>query len=378
MYMIRYYLLLCVIAMLVCCCSGGTRSDSSSNSGTSIKRELFGRLSDGREVYLYSLRNENGFTVKMTNYGGIITSILAPDRNGKWDNVVLGFDSLSQYLGGHPHVGPVIGRYSGYVASGKFSIDGKEYTLEKNAGENHLHGGRKAFDKVLWDAQEISTMDGKGVKLTYESPDGEQGYPGKLNVSVSYVLTEQNALVFTYEAETDKKTHVNLTNHIYFNLSGFESPDIMQHELTINAGRYAVPGEGNIPTGELRSVEGTPLDFVSPRPIGSRIGELEDGYDHNYVIKSENDQELYQAATAYDPLSGRLLEVQSTHTGLEFASANWLNVKGAGGKHYGAGSAFLLYPQHLPDSPNHPEFPSTLLEPGERYFEKTVYAFYTR
>jgi aldose 1-epimerase len=332
-------------------------------------------MPDGRAVFLYTIANANGLTVKLTNYGGIITSIITPDKKGNPGDVVVGFESLAAYLKGHPHVGPLIGRYSGYVAGGRFSIDGVEYKLATNAGANHLHGGTKAFDKVLWDADEVRNADGRGVRLTYTSPDGEEGYPGNLRVTVTYIVTEESSLQITYEAETDKPTHVNLTNHLYFNLSAFQTPDVLQHQLNINAGYYAVPGEGNIPTGELRSVEGTSLDFVRPRAIGSMIGEHPEGYDHNFVIKRENDGVLMQAATVYDPVSGRLMEVQTTHTGIEFASADWLDVNGKGRKQYGKRSGFLLYPQHLPDSPNRPEFPTTLLLPGQRYSEKTIYGF---
>ncbi|HEU5146867.1 MAG TPA: aldose epimerase family protein, partial [Chryseosolibacter sp.] len=310
-----------------------------------------------------------------TNYGGIITSIMVPDKDGKPGDVVLGFDDLDRYLGNHPHMGPLIGRYSGYVANGKFAIDGVAYTLAKNAGPHHLHGGVKAFGNVLWNAEEVRNQNGRGIQLRYTSPDGEEGYPGNLDVRVTYIVTDDNSLEITYEAETDKKTHVNLTNHLYFNLSEMKSPDISQHELQINATYYAVPGDGNIPTGELRRVESTPLDFIQPAPIGSKIRALENGYDHNYVLKERNDDELLQAATVFDPLSGRMMQVFTTHTGLEFASADWLNVKGKSGTAYGKRAGFLLYPQHLPDSPNRTSFPSTLLEPGQRYSETTVYNF---
>jgi aldose 1-epimerase len=355
-----------------------SRDSESSNGGSqkagSISKEVFGKLPDGREVHLYTLSNSKGFAVKVTNYGGIITSIITPDKEGNTGDVVLGFDSLHRYTGRHPHMGPLIGRYSGYVAGGKFSIDGVEYKLATNSGPNHLHGGMKAFDKVLWNASEVD-HDGKALELSYTSPDGEEGYPGNLNVSVTYRVTDDNSLELTYTARSDKKTHVNLTNHLYFNLSGQRADDIMQHELTINATEYAVPGKGNIPTGEIRKVDGSALDFTTAQPVGARISEFPNGYDHNYVLKKKNDDELIPAATVYEPLSGRVMEVFTTHTGLEFASASWLNAKGKAGKSYARSSGFLLYPQHLPDSPNRPEFPSTMLEPGEKYSQKTVYKF---
>lgn len=341
----------------------------------SVSKELYGTLGDGREVHLYTITNGKGLTVKAMNYGGIIASILTPDRNRAIADVVLGFNGLERYLERHPHMGPVIGRYSGYVAGAKFSIDDTVYELARNSGDNHLHGGPKGFDKALWNATEINTDEGPGIKLDYTSPDGEEGYPGNLKASITYVVADDNSLRISYEAETDKKTHVNLTNHTYFNLSGMETDNILQHELSINASHFAVPGKGNIPTGELKDVKGTPLDFRRATVIGSRIAELTNGYDHNYVLKSQNDSELILAATAYDPGSGRYMEVYTTHTGLEFASAGWLNVEGKGGKHYGESAGFLLYPQHLPDSPNRPDFPTTLLGPGERYLEKTVYKF---
>lgn len=341
-----------------------------------VTSELFGTMPDGAEVHLYTISNGKGLTVRATDYGGIITSIVTPDKNGKEGDVVLGFDSLNRYLDRHPHMGPLIGRYSGYVAGGNFSIDGVDYQLTTNSGANQLHGGAKAFDKRLWSAKAVETPDGPALQLSYTSPDGEEGYPGTLKTTVTYVVTHDNSLILSYEAETDKKTHVNLTNHLYFNLSGVQSADILQHELTINATKFAVPGKGNIPTGELRNVEGTALDFRKAAIIGSRIDEAPNkAYDHNYVLKPENDTELILAATVREPVSGRFMEVYTTHTGLEFASANWLNVKGKGGADYGKSAGFLLYPQHLPDSPNRPDFPSTLLLPGERYQERTVYKF---
>lgn len=366
------------IASILSGCAQGTGDQSSSASSqqqAGVTQELFGNLPDGREVLLFTLTNGKGFTVKAINYGGIITSILAPDKDGNTGDVVLGFDSLDRYAGRHPHMGPLIGRYSGYIAGAKFSIDGVDYNLGRNSGENHLHGGPNGFDKALWDASIVDRPEGAALQLQYTSPDGEEGYPGNLKTTVTYVVTPDNSLQITYEAETDKKTHVNLTNHLYFNLSGMKSANVMDHELMINASHFAVPGKGNIPTGELRSVQGTALDFRSPTRIGARINDQPGLYDHNYVLKPENDTELLLAATVHEPKSGRFMEVFTTHTGLEFASANWLKVKGKDSKDYGRSAGFLLYPQHLPDSPNRPDFPSTLLTPGERYTEKTIYKF---
>ncbi|MGC1241258.1 MAG: aldose epimerase family protein [Chryseosolibacter sp.] len=366
----------CALALFGCSVKTSEQAPTREAKTGAITRELFGTMPDGGEVHLYTISNAKGLTIKATNYGGIITSIITPDKNGKEGDVVLGFDSLRRYLDRHPHMGPLIGRYSGYVAGGKFSIGNADYQLTINSGGNHLHGGIKAFDKALWTATEVETAEGPGVQLSYTSPDGEEGYPGTLKTTVTYVVTDDNSLQITYEAETDQQTHVNLTNHLYFNLSGLQAEDIMQHELKINATEFAVPGKGNIPTGELKRVEGTPLDFRDPMVIGSRIEALPNkGYDHNYVLKPDNDTELILAATVHDPVSGRIMEVYTTHTGLEFASANWLKVRGKGGANYGRSAGFLLYPQHLPDSPNRPDFPSTLLQPGERYHEKTVYKF---
>jgi aldose 1-epimerase len=376
---INHWLLILFWAVALFGCSGKTAESTKpieTEKKVGVTRELFGTMPDGAAVHLYTISNGSGLTVKATNYGGIITSILTPDKNGKEGDVVLGFDSLKRYLDKHPHMGPLIGRYSGYVAGGKFSIDNVDYQLTTNSGGNQLHGGTKAFDKTLWTAKEVETPDGPGLQLSYNSPDGDEGYPGTLKTAVTYVVTQDNSLLLTYEAETDKKTHVNLTNHLYFNLSGLQSENIMQHELTINATQFAVPGKGNIPTGELRNVEGTPLDFRTAAAIGSRIEDVPNkAYDHNYVLKPENDTELILAATVREPVSGRFMEVYTTHTGLEFASANWLKVKGKAGANYGGSAGFLLYPQHLPDSPNRPDFPSTLLLPGERYQERTVYKF---
>ena len=371
-----YSLFAVCVGVWVMGCSGKTEQSQHDEPGKgTVTKELFGKLPDGTDVYLYTLSNGKGMTVKATPYGGIITSIVTPDKNGSPGDVVLGFDSLSRYLSRHPHLGPLIGRYSGYVAGGKFSIEGVEYQLTTNAGGNHLHGGSNAFDKALWNATEIQTPEGPGLQLKYTSPEGEEGYPGTLQVTVTYVVTYDNSLRIDYEGETDKKTIVNLTNHNYFNLSGMKVDNVLGHELMISATHYAVPGKGNIPTGEIREVEGSPLDFTEALPIGARIQEFAKGYDHNYVLKEKNDPELILAATVHEPGSGRFMEVFTTHTGLEFASANWLKVKGKGGLSYGESAGFLLYPQHLPDSPNRPDFPSTILEPGKRYAERTVYKF---
>lgn len=363
---------------ILCSCSRLADTRQGVEEERLITREVFGTLPDGRKADLFTIKNPHGFEVKLTNYGGIITSIIVSDKKGKQGDVVLGFDDLAAYAAPHPHMGPVIGRYSGYIANGAFVIDGVEHRVAKNSGANHLHGGVKAFDKVLWDATEVENTDGRGVRLKYRSSDGEEGYPGNLDVALTYLVRDDNSLQIDYEATSDKRTHVNLTNHLYFNLSGGQVPDISTHELSISATHYAVPGAGNIPTGELRSVDGTALDFRKFTVIGAHIDEMADGYDHNYVLKTANDDKLVHAASVFEPVSGRVMDLFTTHTGLEFASADWLNVRGKAGRTYGPRSGFLLYPQHLPDSPNRPQFPSTLLEPGDVYHQRTVYSFSTR
>lgn len=362
-------------------CSFSTIDEETKASDTDnalhISKEPFGKTTDGKPVDLYTLINGDSMVVKITNYGGIITSLVTLDKNGNPGDVVLGFDSLSPYQAEHPHFGPLIGRYSSFIDKGRFTLDGVEYKLATNAGDNHLHGGDTGFGKRVWDAEEIRTDDEVGIRLTYVSPDGEEGYPGTLTATVTYTLSDQNDLKINYEARTDKQTHVNLTNHSYFNLTAGQADNILQHELTIYADRYAVVDKNMIPTGELRQVKGTPADFTQATPIGARIEQVPGGYDHNYVLKMQNNDSLVLAATVYDPASGRYMEVHTTQEGIEFASANWLDgsLTGKADKKYTKNYGFLLYPQHLPDSPNHPDFPSTVLEPGEVYSETTIYKF---
>ncbi|QHT72119.1 galactose mutarotase [Rhodocytophaga rosea] len=342
-----------------------------------LQKVSFGKLSDGREVQLYTLTNKNGMTVKITNYGAIVTSIVTPDKTGKMGDVVLGFDSLKPYTGEHPYFGAVVGRYGNRIAKGKFTLDGKTYTLATNNGENHLHGGIMGFGKVLWDAQEAGTADEPGVKLTYVSKDGEEGYPGTLTSTVTYTLTNDNELKIAYTAQTDKATPLNLTNHSYFNLAAGQAQDALNHVVTLNADRYTVIDKGFIPTGELRPVKGTPMDFTQPHPIGERIAQVEGGYDHNYVLNKPSEKEMSLAATVYEPGSGRYMEVFTTQPGVQFYSGNFLDGKltGKNGavykKHYG----FCLETQHFPDSPNQSKFPSSILKPGETYNEATTYKF---
>lgn len=357
-----------------------TQQDAATDDKANVQRSDFGRTTDGTEVSLFTLTNQNGVTVKITNYGGIITSITTPDRAGKPGDVVLGFDSLGGYLGEHPYFGALIGRYGNRIAKGKFTLDGTTYTLATNNGPNHLHGGLKGFDKVVWAAEEVQGSNGPGLKLTYLSKDGEEGYPGNLTTTVVYTLTDDNELKIEYEATTDKATPLNLTNHSYFNLSAGQAEDALGHLLTINADRYTVVDETLIPTGELRPVEGTPMDFTSAHAIGERISQVEGGgYDHNYVLNKPAG-EMALAATVYEPMSGRYLEVFTTQPGVQFYSGNFLDssLTGKGDitykKHYG----FCLETQHFPDSPNQPGFPGTILRPGEKYQHSTIYKFTTR
>lgn len=313
-------------------------------------------------------------------YGGIITSIMVPDKQAKLDDVALGFNTLESYLKKHPFFGAIIGRYGNRIARGKFVLNGGEYILARNDGKNHIHGGKLGFDKVVWEAQEIKSPTEVGVKLTYLSKDGEEGYPGNLTTTVNYLLNDQNELIIRYEAETDKPTVINLTNHTYFNLAGEGSGDILGHKIKINADSYTAVAKGLIPTGELTAVKGSPFDFTTPQTIGARIKELKGGYDHNYVLNQKSPGTLAQAAQVYEPVSGRVMEVLTTEPGIQFYTGNFLNrkLKGKSARKYQKQGAFCLEAQHYPDSPNHPQFPSTVLNPGETYRQETIYKFYTQ
>jgi aldose 1-epimerase len=341
-----------------------------------VTEEKYGTTSDGQDVKLYTLKNEKGMTVKITNYGGIVTELWVPDKAGTLGDVVLGFDNLTGYMGDHPYFGTLVGRYANRIAGGKFKLDGKDYTLAVNNGNNHLHGGLKGFDKVLWKSSRQSGRDSVAVRLQYESSDMEEGYPGKLNVTVIYTLNNKNELSIRYEATTSKPTILNLTYHGYFNLAGAGNGDILKHDLMINAQKYTVVNAELIPTGELRPVEGTPLDFRSPCPIGDRIAMVEGGYDHNYVLES-NDASLSLAARVTEPVSKRVMEVWTTQPGVQLYTGNFLDgtLKGKGGKVYAKHYGFCLETQHFPDSPNRPDFPSVILRPGETYKQLTIYKF---
>jgi len=345
----------------------------------SANKESFGKTSDGKQVDLYTLTNTGGITAKITNFGGILVSLKVPDRNGNLADITLGFDKLDGYLGEHPYFGGIIGRYANRIGKAAFKLDGVEYKLAANDGENHLHGGIKGFDKRVWRLEDIGvTSDGAMVKLSYISEDGEEGYPGNLACSVVYTLTEDDKLQINYEAETDKKTVVNLTNHSYYNLAGQGSGDILGHELMLNADKYTVVDKGLIPTGENRNVKGTPMDFTTQMTIGSRIGQVEGGYDHNYVLNGGGS--LAMAAKVYEPKSGRIMEIHTDQPGVQFYTGNFLDgsITGKAGKVYKKHYGFCLETQHFPDSPNKPGFPPVVLQPGQKYTTKTVHKFYTK
>lgn len=347
--------------------------------------EPFGEMPDGRPVSLFTLENASGMTVKITNYGGIITSIRVPDREGTPGEVALGYDSLSTYLEGSPYFGCITGRYANRIAKGQFTLNGETFTLATNNGPNHLHGGLEGFDKKRWEADSFSEEGSPGVRLTYVSPDGEEGYPGTLSVTVSYTLLDDNSLRIDYEATTDAPTILNLTNHTYFNLKDGGESSAMDHELRLPADRFIPTDETNIPLGELRSVEGTVFDFRTPTPIGSRI-EAEDeqiengyGYDHTYVINRDGDG-LQLAAEVYDPTSGRFMEVLTDQPGVQLYTGNHLDgtYVGRGEVAYAKRSALCLETQHFPDSPNRPDYPSTVLTPGDTFRSTTIYRFSVR
>ena len=346
----------------------------------SANRESFGKTPDGKLVDLYILTNTSGITAKITNFGGILVSLEVPDRDGNLADITLGFDKLDGYLGEHPYFGAIVGRYANRIGKAAFKLDGVEYKLAANNDVNHLHGGIKGFDKRLWRLEDIGdTSDGAMVKLSYISEDGEEGYPGNLACSVIYTLTEDDKLKISYEAETDKKTVLNLTNHSYYNLAGQGNGDILGHELTIRADKYTVVDEGLIPTGENRDVKGTPMDFTTPMTIGSRIAQVEGGYDHNYVLNSGGGTQAL-AATAYEPKSGRIMEIHTDQPGVQFYTGNFLDgtITGKAGKVYKKHYGFCLETQHFPDSPNKPDFPSVILNPGQKYATQTVLKFYTK
>ena len=338
----------------------------------------FGVTPEGTPVDFYVLTN-GWMTVKVITYGAIVTEMHVPDRNGVTADVVLGFDDMEGYLTSQPYFGATVGRVANRIAAGRFTLDGQDYNLAVNNGPNSLHGGLKGFDKVVWKAEESSVPGGAAVRLTYLSKDGEEGYPGNLSVSVTYTLTAENALRIDYAGSTDKPTPVNLTNHSYFNLAGPDSGTILGHELLLSADFYTPVDETLIPTGELRSVVGTPLDFTNPTAIGSRIDQIAGepgGYDHNFVLR-EGNRGKGAAAIVRDPRSGRTMEVFTTEPGLQLYTANFLDgtIQGKLGMNYIKRNAFCLEAQHFPDSVHHANFPSIILRPGSLYSQTTIYRF---
>jgi aldose 1-epimerase len=348
-----------------------------------MEKQLFGTAPDGRKVYIYTLKNSRGMEARITNFGGIVLSLLVPDRHGRLDDVVLGYDSLPPYFVNKPYFGALIGRYGNRIGKGKFTLDGTEYTLAMNNGPNHLHGGVKGFDKVVWEVKEPQSDPGRSLVLSYVSKDGEEGYPGTLKAEVTYALTDSNELRIQYRMTTDKPTVVNLTHHSYFNLAGQGEGDILNHELMINADLFTPTDAGLIPTGELRPVKGTPMDFTTPAAIGARINQpdeqlkLAGGYDHNWVLRGSGDK---LAARVFEPTSGRVMEVFTSEPGLQFYSGNFLDGTdiGKGGKVYKHRYGLCLETQHFPDSPNKPDFPSTVLRPMMERTTVTVYRFSTQ
>ena len=372
------FLLTALVGLAVFSCS---KTKNEEKMISTISKEAFGQLPDGQQADLYTLTNANGMTVNITNYGGIITKLTAPDKNGEWADVVLGFDSLAPYLSGHPFFGALVGRYGNRIAKGKFKLNGQEYSWAINNGPNALHGGTKGFDKVIWKATEIKQDSVVGLQLEYTSKDMEEGYPGNLTVKVVYTLDNDNALSIDYTATTDKPTVVNLTNHSYFNLTGLKR-DILDHEVTIESDSIVPVDTTLIPTGKLRAVEGTPFDFRKSTKISAGINKTEDeqikaggGYDHCWVLKRSGDG-LVQFATVKDPESGRVMEVFTTEPAVQFYTGNFLD-----GKLTGKGAAYVkrfglcLETEHYPDSPNQPQFPTTTLNPGQTYHTTTKYKF---
>lgn len=348
-----------------------------------IGRQHFGLMPDGAPVHVFTLRNTQGAEARICNYGGLLLSLKVPDRNGRLGDVVLGYDNLADYLKDSPYFGALIGRYGNRIAKGQFTLEGRQYTLATNNYPNSLHGGVKGFDKVMWTPTVLTTPEGPALKLTYLSHDGEEGYPANLSVTAVYTLTEDNSIKLEYTATTDRPTVLNLTHHSYFNLAGHG--DILQHVVMMPAGKFTPVDSTLIPTGELRPVDGTPFDFRTPTAIGARINKDDEqlkfgkGYDHNWVFDKQVGQ-MTLMARVYEPTTGRVMEVSSTEPGLQFYSGNFLDgtLKGKGGWVYQFRNAFCMEPQHFPDSPNQPQFPSVILKPGETYHNTIIYHFTTR
>ena len=365
--------------LLVYNCSDSQKVNSS------VHKEKFGTV-DGKPIDIYTLTNEKGAKVKIINYGAIVVSLLVPDRNGKLADIVTGYDSLSGYINDRSFFGAIVGRYGNRIGKGKFQLDGKEYQLTINDGENHLHGGATGFYKAVWNAEPVESKSGPSLKLNYISPDGEEGYPGTVTITVVYTLTNENELEIKYEGKTDKTTILNPTHHSYFNLTGDFNNTILDHELFIDADSITPVDKSLITTGELSAVENTPMDFRKPAAIGLHINdkyeqlEFGKGYDHNWALNNYKKGEVRKVASLYDPKSGRLMEILTDQPGLQFYSGNFLNgtIKGKGGVVYQHRTGLCLEAQCYPDSPNKPQFPSATLKPGETYHQTTIYKFLTK
>ena len=362
------------------------KSEDMTEDKIAITQSEFGKTKDGLVVNQYTLKNRNGVEMNVINYGGRITSLKVPNKSGEFENVILGFDNLEAYEADNPFFGALIGRYGNRIANGKFNLNGEEYALATNDGSNHLHGGVDGYDRVVWEAEPIEEgSEDSTLKLTYLSKDGEEGYPGNLNVTVVYTLTNDNAVEVTYEATTDKSTVVNLTQHAYFNLTGDFSKDILNHDVVIDADTYLPVDETLIPTGEIRKVEGTPFDFTSPKKIGKEINADNEqlkrgkGYDHCWVLNGKKGNMRF-VASAFDEDSGRFMEILSTEPAIQFYTGNFLDgtLPMPNRGTYNHRTGFCLETQHYPDSPNQEKFPSTVLNPGETYKTKTTFKFSTK
>lgn len=370
------------VALLGICLAGCHTASKTPKVATMIETRDFGTTADGTVAKQFTLHNRHGATATVTTYGAMLTSLRVPDRNGNLADVVLGFDDGAAYLKGHPFFGNTTGRYANRIAGAQFTLDGVVYKLAANNGPNHIHGGRMALDKQNWEADTMDTADGPAVRFHHRSPDGAEGYPGNLDITVTYTLTHDNELRIDYLANTDKPTVINLTNHSYFNLKGAGEDDVLDHVLRLHADNYTPADAGLIPTGEIRSVTGTPLDFTKPTPIGARWDQLPaslKGYDHNFVLNDWKPGKLVNCAEVYEPTTGRVMRVQTTEPGVQLYTAIHLNSdSGRGGKKYSPYYGFCLETQHFPNSPNQPDFPTTVLRPGETFRSTTIYAFSAR
>ncbi len=344
-----------------------------------LESKLFGKTSGGDEVNLYILSN-GSIEARIMNYGATVVSLFVPDRDGNRADIVLGCNTLEQYIQGTPYFGSLVGRYANRIANAKFTLDGQEYSLAANQAPHHLHGGEKGFDKVVWQVEETQDIAGNvNIKMTYISDDGEEGYPGNLLASVTYTLTSEGELKMEYQAKTDKPTHVNLTNHSYFNLGGHDSGSVLDHVIQINADRYTPSGPDLVPTGQIKPTAGTPFDFKEPKVISRDMGQVAGGYDHNYVLKKQQEGELSFAAKLHEPKSGRVMELSTTEPGMQFYTGNFLDGSAPSKNEasYNKNCGLCLETQHFPDTPNQPDFPSTILRPDEKYTHRSIFKFTT-